>query len=109
MDRHELRNSINPILQSALLVKASLLEARGSDSANGTDSAHGIDIQEDLEACDAIIDSANQMERVANDVLGQCQFLLQEKLISVSDFLGVPSYRPCPNTGKSACRYTGTF
>lgn len=73
--RHELRNSINPILQSALLIKASLLEARrdGSETPDSLKSSDGIDIQEDLEACDAIIDSANQMERVANDVLGETQ------------------------------------
>jgi hypothetical protein len=59
-------------LQSALLIKASLLEARRDvvkAPAENTPT-DGIDIQEDLEACDAIIDSANQMERVANDVLG---------------------------------------
>lgn len=68
---HELRNSLNPITQSAILIKASLLEAQNrADKATADETKEGIDIQEDLEACDAIIDSANQMERVANDVLG---------------------------------------
>ncbi|KAJ9104455.1 hypothetical protein QFC21_001950 [Naganishia friedmannii] len=82
---HELRNSINPILQSALLVKASLLEARGSVTADETRPAHGIDIQEDLEACDAIIDSANQMERVANDVLADPSRLSQTTVNLISN------------------------
>lgn len=69
---HELRNSLNPITQSAILIKASLLAAQGRTENSVTDeSKDGIDIEEDLEACDAIIDSANQMERVANDVLGE--------------------------------------
>ncbi|KAJ9111427.1 hypothetical protein QFC19_001196 [Naganishia cerealis] len=75
---HELRNSINPILQSALLVKASLLEARMGYSGkdDGRNFVNGMNIQEDLEACDAIIDSANQMERVANDVLADLSAIL---------------------------------
>lgn len=72
---HELRNSLNPITQSAILIKASLLEAQNrADKAAADDLKVGIDIQEDIEACDAIIDSANQMERVANDVLGEYAF-----------------------------------
>lgn len=83
---HELRNAINPILQSSLLIKASLNLARNaltvdSDSDGVPRSGKfdfGESLDEDIEACDAIIDSANQMERVANDVLGLAQIQLNQ-------------------------------
>lgn len=59
----------------------------------------GIDIQEDLEACDAIIDSANQMERVANDVLGE---FTRPSMRSLATDIHFPDVRPRANSSESA-------
>jgi signal transduction histidine kinase len=82
---HELRNAINPILQSSLLIKNSLIMAHAAYK-KGLDGDQVVPVtelsmqhmMEDLEACDAIIDSATQMERVANDVLGLAQIQLNQ-------------------------------
>jgi len=85
MTCHETRNLIGPILQSSLLIKQSLTMLEGLLSlalrTNSLDHIHEASLgalEEDLEACDAIIDSANQMERVANDVLGLAQIQLNQ-------------------------------
>lgn len=83
---HELRNGINPILQSSLLIRHSLMLTEGSFSLALRNSGGTMTIteenlraiEEDIEACDAIIDSAHQMERVANDILGLAQIQLNQ-------------------------------
>lgn len=82
---HELRNGINPILQSSILIRHSLMLTETSfrlalqkDGLNTVTEANLQAIEEDIEACDAIIDSANQMERVANDILGLAQIQLNQ-------------------------------
>ena len=82
---HELRNGINPILQSSLLIRHSLMLTESSfrlalqkDGFTTVSEANLRSIEEDIEACDAIIDSANQMERVANDILGLAQIQLNQ-------------------------------
>ncbi|KAJ9102896.1 hypothetical protein QFC20_004862 [Naganishia adeliensis] len=105
---HELRNSLNPITQSAILIKASLLAAQGRTENSVTgESKDGIDIEEDLEACDAIIDSANQMERVANDVLGLAQIQANQLAVTPVPFDLTMTMRSIHRMFKADCRAKG--
>lgn len=78
---HELRNAINPILQSSLLIRNSLIRLQ-----NKLNPEHNFNVDEDIEACDAIIDSANQMEMVANDVLGLSQIQLNQLAVTPVEY-----------------------
>lgn len=81
---HELRNGISPILHSAMFVRDSLLELVKNKNLSGDSLAL---LRDDLEACDAIVDGANQMERVANDVLvrGSREFRYRLLLLGCCD------------------------
>lgn len=73
---HELRNGCNPVLQSSLLIQNSLSRVKEKMTRSlqdgipfKVDETMLANLNEDLSACEAIVDSSMQMERVANDVL----------------------------------------
>ncbi|SCV70571.1 BQ2448_3333 [Microbotryum intermedium] len=112
---HELRNPISAILQNAEITRssldgllASMLRLEKTNQLPPCFTRKTIEqIEEDIEACDAIIQCGHAQERIANDILGLAQIQLSKYTIASIEFDLVASLRNICRMWKSECKAKG--
>ncbi|SCZ97964.1 BZ3500_MvSof-1268-A1-R1_Chr7-3g09652 [Microbotryum saponariae] len=112
---HELRNPISAILQNAELTRssmdglyASMLRLEKKNQLPLCFTRKKIEqIEENIEACDAIIQCGHAQERIANDTLGLAQIQLSKYTIASIEFDLIASLRNICRMWKSECKAKG--
>ncbi|KDE05537.1 hypothetical protein MVLG_04128 [Microbotryum lychnidis-dioicae p1A1 Lamole] len=112
---HELRNPISAILQNAELTRssmdglyASMLRLEKTNELPLCFTRKTIEqVEENIEACDAIIQCGHAQERIANDILGLAQIQLSKYTIASIEFDLIASLRNICRMWKSECKAKG--